>query len=339
MFKKHFILYLYLLTKQDYCMKYPILIFITIFLASCANNNNLSYNTPIENENLEYFSFDHNTKIIGSIIDENSDLQLNVLFYVYHQDKVIYGSLCNENGFFEINNLNIGNYKIEFSNIGYEKKIIENINVTENNTIDLGEIILKKRKEEIKSIVVKKPIIYIYPEEKIEVNVKIEFKGELTHTYPKYTESGWQVTAFPDGKLVDLRGKEYYALFWEGNPTNKINPKNGNLVSGEQTVIFLENSLEVLGLNYKEANEFIMYWLPQLENNPYNFIHFSTDEYEESAKLEIKPKPETLIRIMMVVVPLSEPIDYEIQDISKLQKKRKGYTVVEWGGVVNNFLP
>lgn len=319
-------------------MKYSILLIIVITLASCSNNK-LSYNSPVENENIEDIFLGINTKITGSILLENNDFPVNIIYVVYSQGKIVYRNVCEENGSFEINNLNTGSYKIEFLYVGYGKKIIEDITVTENNAIDLGIITLEKNKDETLPTIVKKPVIYIYPKEKIDVNVKIEFKGELTHTYPKYIESGWQVTAFPDGKLLGSNGKEYYALFWEGNPTYKINPKNGNLVSGEQTVTFLENSLEILGLNYKEANEFIMFWLPQLENNPYNFIHFSTDEYEESAKLEIKPKPETLIRIMMVVVPLSEPIEFEIQDILKLQKKRKGYTVVEWGGVINNFFP
>ena len=31
-----------------------------------------------------------------------------------------------------------------------------------------------------------KPVIYLYPEEETEVNVKLEYDGELTCTYPAY---------------------------------------------------------------------------------------------------------------------------------------------------------
>ena len=60
-----------------------------------------------------------------------------------------------------------------------------------------------------------KPVIYLYPEEEMEVTVKLDFDGTLTSTYPAY-EDGWTVTAQPDGTLTDESGREYYCLFWEG---------------------------------------------------------------------------------------------------------------------------
>ena len=69
-----------------------------------------------------------------------------------------------------------------------------------------------------------------------------------------------------------------------------------------------------------------------MENNPYNLIHFSTTQYEEMAKLNITPNPETLIRVMMVFKPLDNPIKIKKQNLNSMSKKRKGFTVVEWGG-------
>jgi hypothetical protein len=179
---------------------------------------------------------------------------------------------------------------------------------------------------------VAKPIIYIYPEEETEVNVSLNFNGKLTHTYPKYPKNGWNVKAMPNGTLYDSVGKEYYALFWEGNNSKPFNITEGSVVKGSETVAFLEGVLPQLGLNAREMNEFIIYWMPLMENNPYNLIHFSTTQYEEMAELIIDPKPETIIRVMMVWKPLSEEIDIKNQDIQSLAKTRKGYTVVEWGG-------
>ena len=77
-----------------------------------------------------------------------------------------------------------------------------------------------------------------------------------------------------------------------------------------------------------------------MENNPYNFIHFSGSEYENIAELSITPKPETLIRIMMLTQALNSKIEFPVQDLSLLKKTRKGYTVVEWGGsVIQNIIP
>lgn len=176
-----------------------------------------------------------------------------------------------------------------------------------------------------------KPIIYIYPEQTQQVNVRLTYDGKLTHTYPKY-DQGWEVTASPDGTLKDKNNKEYYALYWEGKPNKAYTLDKGTIVKGSETVTFLEETLAQMGLNRKEANEFIIYWLPKMEKNNYNLIHFSTNEYQERAQLSITPKPETLIRVMMVYQPLDEKVTIEKQDLSLLKKERKGFTVVEWGG-------
>jgi hypothetical protein len=177
-----------------------------------------------------------------------------------------------------------------------------------------------------------KPVIYLYPTEKQDIHVKLTLKGKITHSYPNYPREGWKMNASPDGTLLDQNGQEYYALFWEGTNLNDFTYKEGFVIEGSETVQFLEKSLAHLGLNRREANEFIMYWLPQMENNSYNLIHFSTLEYEAEAKLEITPSPVTLIRVMMVWSPLTEKIDILQQDLTKLTKQRSGFTAVEWGG-------
>ena len=179
---------------------------------------------------------------------------------------------------------------------------------------------------------VAKPIIYLYPEKEQVVSVELDFDGRLTHTYPAYPNNGWKVLAKPDGTLFDEKGKEYYALYWEGQEREEFTIDEGFVVPGDQSAEFLEKSLDILGLSRREANEFIVYWLPKLENNPYNLIHFSSDQYEEMAELKITPTPETLIRVMMVYQPLELPIDLPQQNLYDLRKERKGFTVVEWGG-------
>jgi hypothetical protein len=74
--------------------------------------------------------------------------------------------------------------------------------------------------------------------------------------------------------------------------------------------------------------------MPQMENNAYNFIHFASREYEAISELIISPKPETMIRVMMLTKPLKSKIDMPLQDISSLKIERKGFTVVEWGGSI-----
>lgn len=181
-------------------------------------------------------------------------------------------------------------------------------------------------------VIDKKPVIYIYPKEEMEVSVQLGKSELLTSTYPKYNEQiGWKVLAKPDGTLVDEKNREYYSLYWEGKKASEVKFNDGFVVKGEDTIKFLEEKLEILGLTEKEAQEFIIYWLPQMENNEYNLIRFETiEEINNNMPLEVKPNPDTIIRIMMDWKALEEYIEIPEQKLNAVQ--RSGYTVVEWGG-------
>ena len=241
-----------------------------------------------------------------------------------------FGTQSNEAGEFVIHNIEAGLYNLIIRQVGYRYSKIENLELVSGKSIVISSITLQN-----KTIEIEKPIIYLYPETITNVKVQLDYNGKLLHTYPKYNK-GWDVKAYPNGTLFDKNGKEYYALFWEGEPNKKFNVNEGFVISGKKTLEFLEETLAQLGLNRKEANEFIIYWLPKLESNPYNLIHFSTSEYKEIAELNIQPKPDTLIRVMMIYKPLNKPISINKQDISSIKKERKGFTVVEWGGCLLN---
>jgi len=177
-----------------------------------------------------------------------------------------------------------------------------------------------------------KPIIYLYPEKTQDIKVDLDFNGRLTSTYPDYGTDGWEVTAHPDGSLTNHKdGNEYSYLFWEGISNVKYpDLDTGFVVKGSDTMIFLQNTLSKIGLTPKEYNEMIVYWLPQMENNKYNLIHFAGQEYTQNAKLDISPKPDSILRVFMVFQPLDRYQEVKPQEIKPFQ--RKGFTVVEWGG-------
>ena len=175
-----------------------------------------------------------------------------------------------------------------------------------------------------------KPVIYLYPEQKTQVSVRLDFDGKLTSTYPAYGE-GWTVDASPDGTLTDpLTGREYYCLFWEGVADTEYDFSTGFCVAGADTAAFLEGALADLGLTEQEANEFIIYWLPKMEGNAWNLISFQTTAYTDSAVLTIDPVPDTLIRVFIAWQGLDEPV--EVQPQSLTAPERIGFTAVEWGG-------
>ena len=268
-------------------------------------------------------------EIRGSVKDDSGEPLAFATVILLNGQVTVQGVTTDLDGKFKLGNINPGTYDLEVNYVGYSSKKITGVKVNGFQKIDFVMINMPEQE-----IILLKPVIYLYPEETTKINVTMNYDGELTHTYPDYPVKGWNMKAEPNGTLWDEQGQEYYALFWEGKPTQPIVPIDGFVVAGNETVPFLEEKLAQLGLNRREANEFIMFWMPQMENNNYNFIHFASAEYEAISNLAITPKPETVIRVMMLTQPLTNKIDFPIQDISPLKIERKGFTVVEWGGSI-----
>lgn len=177
-----------------------------------------------------------------------------------------------------------------------------------------------------------KPIIYLYPTEDTEISVELLKDENLTCSYPKYKDK-WNVLAQPNGNLKDLTtDRQLYALYYESENSIDFKVENdGFVIKGEDTAEFLEEKLAILGLNERESEEFIIYWLPKLEANKYNYIRFATlDEINANMPLEINPSPDTIIRVLMTFKGLDNPIDVQEQQLKT--PDRTGFVAVEWGG-------
>jgi len=178
-----------------------------------------------------------------------------------------------------------------------------------------------------------KPVIYIYPEKEMDVQVKLEKKEKLTFTYPAHGE-GWNVKAAPDGSLR-ANGKTYNYLFWEGGidlSPKDIRAADGFIVGKDSLLAFLETSLETIGLHSKEAQDFITYWYPRMMAHDRTYVRFLfNEEFSKYAPLEISPQPDQLIRVFMLWSPLEgEAPVLKAQTLPSFA--RKGFTVLEWGG-------
>lgn len=179
-----------------------------------------------------------------------------------------------------------------------------------------------------------KPIIYIYPNQEQNVKVTLGSSDKLLVSYPVYN-NGWNVLAKKDGTLIDNKtNRELYSLYYESE--NNINFKienEGFVISKEEIIPFLEEKLETLGLNPREQEEFIIYWLPILQKNNYTYIRFATnEEINNNMSLQVEPAPDTMIRVLMTFKGLEEKIDIKEQPLQKVT--RNGYTVVEWGATI-----
>ena len=186
-------------------------------------------------------------------------------------------------------------------------------------------------------VIYDKPVIYLYPIHPEQVDVKLSLPVGFSKTVPNYDSStGWQVLAQPDGTLTSLTdGRAYPYLFWESKPAPAMfNMTKGFVVAGSQTRAFLQSQLTAMGLNQNETNAFITFWLPKMQGNRYNLIHFAGSEYTNYAKLTVTPTPDSLLRVFMVFEPLRTPVQVSPQSFPPFH--RVGFTVVEWGGTSLN---
>ncbi len=178
---------------------------------------------------------------------------------------------------------------------------------------------------------IEKPVLYLYPTEDTNVKVTFEYPELLTTTYPKY-DNGWNVLVNENSDIYDANNKWYYALYWEEAPTHFVDFKEGFYVEKDNAIDFLEEKLAVIGLNEREANEFIMYWLPVLEKNEKSLVYFElTDEKQKENKLIIEPTPDSLLRVTMHVKKVNKKTNINEQKLETFE--RIGFTAVEWGGI------
>ena len=175
---------------------------------------------------------------------------------------------------------------------------------------------------------VKKPAVYLYPQENSFIVVKVDINGEFTKTEPEYG-NGWSVFATKEG-IID--GKYDY-LFWEADLNNLELPNKGWVVKYEDLENWFDTNLLKLGLNEKEKRQFEEYWLDRLPKSNYYEIKLLSDEFmKQNMDLLVSPEPDTIIRLNFNFRPLSEKTDLTEPVIET--PERKGFTVVEWGGIL-----
>jgi len=175
--------------------------------------------------------------------------------------------------------------------------------------------------------VVKKPALYLYPEKEMNVSVNVEVNGKLTFTEPEY-KNGWSVNVKPDGTIDN----KYDYLFYEAD-LNKIElPDEGWVVEYNKINNWFDELLPELGLNEKEIKQFKEYWMKELDKaNFYEIKILGSNFLEENMKLKISPEPQTVLRLNFYFKPLSVKKEIKSPEIKKID--RKGFTVIEWGGI------
>lgn len=177
------------------------------------------------------------------------------------------------------------------------------------------------------------PVIYLYPVKTTNVKVVLDKSIDLTESTPSYSSS-WNVVANPNGSIA-ANNRTYPYLYWEGSSKQPESAISQAVIEKSKVPAYIENQLKALNLNDKERKDFKTYWLPKLNSSEYYLLTFySTNDLEKIIPLSVSPKPDTLIRVLMSYKELNKKINIkEFNNAKSVQ--RKGFTVVEWGGVLN----
>lgn len=196
---------------------------------------------------------------------------------------------------------------------------------TEVQTIGFGDAMM---------ITVKKPVIYLYPEKKTEVTVKVGVQGEFTAQYPQTKDGTWKMIATPDGTLFDPKTEKRYSyIFWEAaNPgLLAIDESKAFCVRGDEVETFLEKAAMRFGLNDKERTDFVSFWVPALSRNNFSLVQFlDAKECAAYATMDVQPKPDAEIRLFMIFKAVVRPVAVGSPVLPELRRGK--FTVVEWGG-------
>jgi hypothetical protein len=178
-----------------------------------------------------------------------------------------------------------------------------------------------------------KPVIYLYPTKTQDVSVKLPSFIQVTVSDPTYPQTGWNVSAEPNGQLtMKDTGAKVGSLFWEGLGVNYSVPKDGFVVKDGQVENFLKDTLTRYGLNTQERKDFMDFWVPRMIGAPYYRISFLTSDWSKQVPLNVSPAPQTNIRLFMDWQRLAGPIELPQPTITT--PGRNGFTLVEWGGLL-----
>ncbi|MCX7828250.1 MAG: hypothetical protein N2315_03470 [Thermanaerothrix sp.] len=175
--------------------------------------------------------------------------------------------------------------------------------------------------------VVKKPVIYLYPPVKTFVVLEPKPKGEVVECDPPL--GPWRVYASPDGSL----STGGHSLYYECSLRDAVRTESaGWVVRANGLEGGLRRVGSALGLEGRELDEFVAYWTPTLRQKGVDVAARPFDPVflRENMPLEVNPSPETEIRALVAF----SPWDGGVLDEPKVKvPARRGFTLVEWGGV------
>lgn len=176
-----------------------------------------------------------------------------------------------------------------------------------------------------------KPNIYIYPNEPIDLSVKLNFPkgGKIVTSIPEYG-TGWNIVVDTSG----LINNTYSYLFYESTQPDVWQRNYGWIIQIDKLELFFRQNMTDYGFNKREINDFIEYWIPRLNDYQFYSIYPQTESIiDDVIQLDISKQPENILRLFYVIKGHNQLQDkLAAPNIESFE--REGYFVTEWGVIL-----
>lgn len=178
-----------------------------------------------------------------------------------------------------------------------------------------------------------KPNIYIYPEEKSQLTVNINFPlgGMIVKSIPEYGK-GWNINVDTNGLI---NGKYNY-LFYESKQPYVWQENEGWIIKKADLSKFFNENMYSYGFRRNEILDFTDYWIPRLSDSEYYAIYpQEASIINRVIELKLSKEPDEMLRLFYVIQgvdTLNDKILKEPGDVKSIE--RNGYFVTEWGVVL-----
>jgi len=178
-----------------------------------------------------------------------------------------------------------------------------------------------------------KPNIYLYPKEKIQLSVKLNFPkgGKVIKSIPEYGK-GWQVSVDSMG-MID---NHYTFLFYESKQPNVWQKNNGWIIKQKELESFFRNNMSNYGFQGQEIQDFIDYWIPKFTDFEYYIIYPQlSDIIDTVIELKLSKSPDHIMRLFYVIKGSKEFPENKLKKPTVEQRfKRDKFFVTEWGVIL-----
>ena len=177
-----------------------------------------------------------------------------------------------------------------------------------------------------------KPNIYLYPEKESNISVKFDSPELLLTVIPDYNNE-WYAKVSPNGEMI-VDNKKYGYLFYESMTSDyNMQKDEGFIVPIKDREKFFNYIASYYGFNKQETIDFVTFWCSRLESDKeYIMYPQLTKTIDILMPVRITPNPESIFRIWFLFVEKTDEI--KIEKPKQVLAPRKGYTMVEWGGIV-----